>query len=199
MRQHLRGILIKVNNNYSEYVTNTTAYLWIKYWSVFCFISWCQRPPMYIMQCRHGKCTHWQIWFGLSFAIEWSNWTAGTEWGEIMEVFVRNSVKTHGRKYAFLGRIQLFCNKKQILTCTSHELQLFDTSVMIKGRADDWSVPFLSVLYLCYCFITDHSIAHSQSAESTTAKYGVEQCVQTVRWKIILIIRFLFSQQGIKL
>ena len=39
MRQHLRGILIKVNNNYSEYVTKTTAYLWIKYWSVFCFIS----------------------------------------------------------------------------------------------------------------------------------------------------------------
>ena len=45
--------------------------------------------------------------------------------------------KRMGGNTLFWGRIQLFCNKKQILTCTSHELQLFDTSVMIKGRADD--------------------------------------------------------------
>ena len=45
--------------------------------------------------------------------------------------------KRMGGNTLFGGRNQLFCNKKQILTCTSHELQLFDTSVMIKGRADD--------------------------------------------------------------
>ena len=97
-----------------------------------------------------------------------------------------------GANTLFWGRTQLFCNKKQILTCTSHDLQLFDTSVTTKGRADDLSLPFLCVMYLCYCFITDHSITHSQSATSTTAKYGPKQRVQTVMWKIILVIRFLF-------
>ena len=41
--------------------------------------------------------------FGLTFAIKWSNWTAWTEWAEFIEVFIRNTGKMHGRKYAFLG------------------------------------------------------------------------------------------------
>ena len=48
-----------------------------------------------------------------------------------------------------VGGNQPFCNTvhlKHFYTCNSHELQLFDASVTIKGRADDRSVCSLYVL-----------------------------------------------------
>ena len=48
-----------------------------------------------------------------------------------------------------VGGNQPFCNTvhlKHFYTCHSHELQLFDASVTIKGRADDRSVCSLYVL-----------------------------------------------------
>ena len=60
-----------------------------------------------------------------------------------------NSHSHYRKKGIFVGRNQLFCNAiylKQFYTCKSHELQLFDKSVTIKGRADDRSGCFLYVL-----------------------------------------------------
>ena len=48
-----------------------------------------------------------------------------------------------------VGRNQPFCNTvhlKHFYPCNSRELQLFDASVAIRGRADDRSVSSLYVL-----------------------------------------------------
>ena len=59
--------------------------------------------------------------------------------------------KRHGWKCAFfLGGNQLFCNTvhlKHFYMCNSHELQLFDKSVMMKGRADYRSVCSCTFLF----------------------------------------------------
>ena len=91
---------------------------------------------------------------------------------EFIDVSIRITGKeTLAEIRIFVGGNRLFCNTvhlKHFYTCNSHELQLFDTSVTIKGRADDRSQCMFLVRS---CLITDHSITHSIS------KCGAEQCV----------------------
>ena len=69
---------------------------------------------------------------------------------ELIDVSIRITGKeTLAEIRIFVGGNRLFCNTvhlEHFYTCNSHELQLFDTSVAIKGRADDRSVYFLYVV-----------------------------------------------------
>ena len=68
--------------------------------------------------------------------------------------FIDASIRITGKETLaeiriFVGGNRLFCNTvhlKPLYTCNSLELQLFDTSVTIKGCTDDRSVCFLYVL-----------------------------------------------------